>query len=215
MFTVTEYAREANLSTARVRALAASGQIPSKKIGNQWVILASPSERNKPRGRLLSQKSFDNLALLLEGIKQPLTPDEKRYTLRRAQKLKEQQIRWAEEHSLRSDETVKSYSVPSHALDKLTQVEGLVLTGTSHENTHVFGDILHAYIPLKKLRKVELIYQLQQAPLYQANVILRAVERSPIITMLKLICDLAYEKEARASTEAQRLLKGLLDGMYL
>lgn len=215
MLSVSEFAREANLSTARVRTLAASGQLLSKKLGNQWIILSSPAERVKLKGRPLSQHSFDDLALLLDNKERDLSSDRKRRARVRVSELGRQGMDWVERHIVRADETVKTYVTDSSTLKDLALLKDFAPTGTSNDSTHVFGGIIHAYVPLKKLRRVELVYQLREAPLSESNVVLRAVDVIPPMSTLRLVCDLAYERDVRATTEAARMLEGLLESVLV
>lgn len=210
MLTVAQYAQESGLSAARVRSLAASGRLPAHKLGRQWVLLSNPRERVFSQGRPLSQGSFDKLALFLEGQSEDLSPDDRRRAKERAEKIKEDKMAWVKAHARRPDELVKSYFLPSDSLEKISGLKEIEVTGSSHEKSRIFGNLLHAYVPRKKLRRLELIYGLQEVPLAQANLILRAVDFLPPVSRLRLICDLAYEKDPRADIEAQRLLEALL-----
>lgn len=212
MISVSEYAREANLSTARVRSLAASGQIPSKKLGHQWVILSAPHERFKPGGRLLSQRSLDALSWFLEGAEEALSPHEKSRAKLRSQQLRREKMAWVDKHLLRADERVKTYTVSPSVLGQISESNNVRLTGTSDESSHVFGSLLHAYIPAKKLRKIELVYNPKEVSLSEANLILRVVDSLPQMSKLRLICDLAFEQDPRAYAESRRMLGKLLEG---
>lgn len=210
MLTVAQYAQESGLSLARVRSLAASGRLPAQKLGRQWILLSHPRERVFSQGRPLSQGSFDKLALFLEGQSEDLSPDDRRRAKERAEKVRDKKMAWVKAHARRPDELVKSYFLPSDSLEKISGLKDIEVTGSSHEKSRVFGNLLHAYLPQKKLRRLELIYGLQEAPLAQANLILRAVDFLPPMSRLRLICDLAYEKDPRADLEAQKLLEALL-----
>lgn len=214
MLSVSEYAREANLSTARVRSLAASGQIPSKKLGHQWVILSPPHERFKPGGRLLSQRSLDALSWFLEGAEETLPPHEKNRARLRAQQLRREKMAWIDRHLLRAGERVKTYAVSPSVLGQISESGGVRPTGTSDENTHVFGSLLHAYVPAKKLRKIELVYSLKEVSLSEANLILRVVDSLPQMSKLRLICDLAFEQDPRAYAESRHMLEKFLEGDF-
>ncbi len=72
--------------------------------------------------------------------------------------------------------------------------------------------LLHAYIPAKKLRKIELVYNLTEVSFSEANLILRVVDSLPQMSKLRLICDLAFEQDPRAYAESRRMFGKLLEG---
>lgn len=215
MFSVSEFAQATNLSPARIRQLAAEGKLHAKKLGNQWIIKDQPQNHHSQNGRRLTQTSFDNIALLAGGDSQQLTPNQRRRAKERLKTLSQEKLQWAEKHTVRSNEIIKTYSASAKALQKLNHENYLTKTGTSSPKTHVFGDLLHAYIPTNKLRKTELIYDLKEIPLSQANVVLRVVAEMPSISILRLTCDLIYEQDPRANSEAEKLLQGFLESAVL
>lgn len=192
--------------------MAVTQQLKAQKLGGRWVIFDEPVPGKKATGRRLSQSSFDSLALSLEGIPQELTPDQRRHVKARIRKIRQEKIAWAESHVRRAQETIKTYSASPEVVQELSTLTEVLATGTSNRMTHVFGNMAHAYVPEKKLRKIELIYKLKEVPQQQANVIFRVVEHLPRVSKLRLVCDLIDEQDPRAYKEATRLLNELLEG---
>ncbi len=89
---VPEAARTLKLSSARVRVMAARGQLPAAKIGDRWLVERSGVEqrqRNKaPRGRRFTPRNAWALLLLASGEDAPELDPSVRSRLKRALALK-------------------------------------------------------------------------------------------------------------------------------
>ena len=164
---------------------------------------------------VISQESFDELALYFNGGGHLLAPDARRSAAERARILCAHGLDALQQYTHRTDMTVHYYTVGYDTSDLLrTGADALALTGARHELSGIKTPLIDAYILPKNLIKFAPSWGLEPAPSEQANVILREVSTLPRVLRLHVAADALHAYEAGAAGEsarkvAQRILSEL------
>jgi hypothetical protein len=167
---VVEAAHALGISPRRVRALAAAGQIPARRVGRTWIIGLDESVPPRPPGRRLSARSaWAVLGLGEEGLSRS-----------ERQRARERRGRLADlppEALVRRAEVRRLLAHPA-ALRRLEGDERIVLGGISaaaHHGADVLAvDRLEGYVRADDLADIERSYALRLPGQGEgANVVLR------------------------------------------
>ena len=164
---------------------------------------------------VISQESFDELALYFNGGGHLLAPDARRIAAERARILCACGLDSLRQYTHRTGMTVHYYMAPYDTSDLLrTGVDALALTGVRHELSGMKTPLIDAYILPEDLTKFAPSWGLEPAPSGRATVILRAVSTLPRVLRLHVAADVLHAYEAGAAGEsarkaAQRILSEL------
>lgn len=164
---------------------------------------------------VISQESFDELALYFNGGGHLLTPDARRSAAERARILCACGLDALRQYTHRTDMTMHYYTVGYDTSDLLrTGADALALTGVRHEFSGIKTPLIDAYILPSDLIKFAPSWGLEPAPPERANVILREVSALPRVLRLYVAADALHAYEAGAAGEsarkaAQRILSEL------
>jgi excisionase family DNA binding protein len=176
---IGEAAKSLKLSPARVRAMAAGGQIPAKKIGDRWLIERAAVEERRNRGahegRRFTAVNAWALLLLASGEEVEGIDSSVRSRLRRALRL-EGLEQLGPRLSLRAD--AASFKAHPGEISHLLKDPGLMLSGISAvgpvDLELVSGREADGYLSESELRKLVRNHALSPAE-GEGNVRLRVV----------------------------------------
>ena len=164
---------------------------------------------------VISQESFDELALYFNGGGHLLTSDARRSAAERARILCACGLDALQQYTQRTGMTARYYVAPYDTSDLLrTGADALALTGARHELSGMKTPLIDAYILPDDLIKFAPIWDLEPAPPERANVILREVSTLPRVLRLHVaadllhVCDIGVVDE-RAQERAERIMKEL------
>ena len=164
---------------------------------------------------VISQESFDELALYFNGGGHLLTPDARRIAAERARILCAYGIDTLRQYTHRTGMTMHYYVAPYDTSDLLrTGADALALTGVRHELSRIKTPLIDAYILSGDLTKFAPSWGLEPAPPTRANVILREVSALPRVLRLHVAADLLHTCDIGAVDEhvqeaAERIMKEL------
>ena len=164
---------------------------------------------------VISQESFDELALYFNGGGYLLTPNAHRIAAERACILCAHGLDALRQCTQRTGMTVHYYVAPYDTSDLLrTGADALALTGARHELLGMKTSLLDAYIPPSDLIKFAPNWGLEPAPPERANVILREVFTLPRVLRLHVAADLLHASDIGVAGEhaqeaAERIMKEL------
>ena len=154
---------------------------------------------------VISQESFDELALYFNGGGHLLTPDARRSAAERARILCAHGLDALQQYTHRTEMTVHYYVAPYDTSDLLrTGANALALTGARHELSRIKTSLIDAYILPDDLTKFVPSWGLEPAPLERANVILREVFALPRVLRLHVAADALHAYEAGVVGESAR-----------
>ena len=154
---------------------------------------------------VISQESFDELALYFNGGGNLLTPDARRSAAERARILCAHGLDALRQYTHRAEMTVHYYVAPYDTSDLLrTGADALALTGARHELSRIKTSLIDAYILPSDLTKFAPSWGLEPAPSERANVILREVSTLPRVLRLHVAADALHAYEAGAAGESAR-----------
>ncbi|OFR98504.1 hypothetical protein [Rothia sp. HMSC067H10] len=164
---------------------------------------------------VISQESFDELALYFNGGGHLLAPDARRIAAERARILCAHGLDALQQYTQRTGMTARYYVAPYDTSDLLrTGADALALTGARHELSGMKTPLIDAYILPSDLTKFAPNWILEPAPPERANVILREVSALPRVLRLHVaadllhVCDIGVVDE-RAQERAERIMKEL------
>ena len=164
---------------------------------------------------VISQESFDELALYFNGGGHLLAPDARRIAAERARILCAHGLDALQQYTQRTGMTARYYVAPYDTSDLLrTGADALALTGARHELSGMKTPLIDAYILPSDLIKFAPIWILEPAPPERANVILREVSALPRVLRLHVAADLLHAcdigvVDERAQERAERIMKEL------
>lgn len=164
---------------------------------------------------VISQESFNTLALYFNGGGHLLTPDARRIAAERARILCACGLDALRQYTHRTGMTMHYYVAPYDTSDLLrTGANALALTGARHELSRIKTSLIDAYILPDDLTKFAPSWGLESAPPEQANVILREVSTLPRVLRLHVAADLLHTCDIGAVDEhvqerAERIMKEL------
>ena len=164
---------------------------------------------------VISQESFDELALYFNGGGHLLAPDARHSAAERARILCTCGIDTLRQYTHRTGMTVHYYVAPYDTSDLLrTGANALTLTGARHELSRIKTSLIDAYILPDDLTKFAPNWGLEPAPPKRANVILREVSTLPRVLRLYVAADLLHAcdigvVDERAQERAESIMKEL------
>ena len=164
---------------------------------------------------VISQESFDELALYFNGGGHLLAPDARRIAAERARILCAHGLDALQQYTQRTGMTAHYYVAPYDTSDLLrTGADALALTGARHELSGMKTPLIDAYILPSDLTKFAPNWILEPAPPERANVILREVSALPRVLRLHVAADLLHAcdigvVDERAQERAERIMKEL------
>ena len=154
---------------------------------------------------VISQESFNTLALYFNGGGHLFTPDARHSAAERARILCACGVDALRQYTHRTDMTVHYYTVNYDTSDLLrTGANALALTGARHELSRIKTSLIDAYILPDDLTKFAPSWGLEPAPPERANVILREVSTLPRVLRLHVAADALHAYEAGAAGESAR-----------
>ena len=154
---------------------------------------------------VISQESFDELALYLNGGGHLLAPEAHRIAAERARILCACGLDALRQYTHRTGMTVHYYAAPYDTSDLLrTGADALALTGARHELSGMKTPLIDTYILPDDLTKFVPIWGLEPALPGRANVILREVSALPRVLRLHVAADALHVYEAGAAGESAR-----------
>ena len=181
LMAVADAARELEVYPSRIRSLIADGSLRAEKIAGRWLVDRSSvlARRRAPRaaGRPLAARNAWALLLDASGDELPANVGSVAlWRMRRAlaypglSAMRPGLARRAEDHRL--------WGLPGE-LRALRDEEDVVLSGSSAAGALglelAAPDTLDAYVPESRVQQLVRTHRLQEAPLLQTNVTLRAV----------------------------------------
>jgi excisionase family DNA binding protein len=220
LLSIGEAAERLDLSQARVRAMAASGQLPSRKVGSRWLLDATGVEVRRRsgghRGRPFSPANAWACLLLASGEKVPGIESGVRSRLRRSLILEGIE---GLEPRLRGRAEVHRFRSHPGEIAHLAKEPSLVRSGISAARALGFdlmgGREVDGYIPAGELEAIVEEHALE--PLDGgANVILRAVPDDAawrwiagrsFAPEVAVALDLAEEADSRSAQAGRRGLE--------
>jgi excisionase family DNA binding protein len=174
---VSEAARRLGVGEQRVRALAASGRLPARRLGHAWAIdSAAVDARRKGarRGRPLSARSAWALLLLLEGRSRDIEihRSERARAADRATRLAE-----LEPGALSARADVRSYFAHPAAVERIVRDDRIVVGGVTAAGHHhanlAGGGVIELYARRADASDIEREFALRPAASAEANLKLR------------------------------------------
>ncbi len=198
---------------SRVRALAAAGQLPGRKVGRQWVFAPSDLERwadkRRAPGRPLSPAASLGLLFELSGEPASWLDRVARWKVLHSQAANDPGLLVA--RSVRRAERIERRAHPSD-LPRILAEPGVVRSGLSavadHEIELVAPGAIELYVD--RARANDLIARYSLVPSSEPNVILHVVELQPalrdreVMPLGVAIVDLLESGEPRAVSAARR-----------
>ena len=164
---------------------------------------------------VISQESFNTLALYFNGGGHLLAPEARRSAAERARILCAYGIDALRQYTHRTGMTVHYYVAPYDTSDLLrTGANALALTGVRHELAGMKTSLIDAYILPSDLAKFAPSWGLEPAPSERANVILREVSALPRVLRLHVAADMLHAcdigvVDERAQEVAECIMKEL------
>ncbi|UZN03313.1 hypothetical protein [Cellulomonas sp. S1-8] len=213
---VSEAARAAKLSHARVGALVRSGRVPSRKVGNQHVILDPNALLAMPRraGRPMAPRMAWGLLLLADDQRPEWVSPGDLYRLKKhlARLASDPEPESLLQALVRNRAARHSYRAPQP--DALLRDDELVLSGVSDARAGMSaGSDVEAYVHEDDVRKVVRRHLLVEASDAHANVWLHS---SPLVpaspSRLQVAADLAEHGGPRERTRARDLIRTVVRG---
>ncbi len=201
---------------SRVRALAAAGQLPGRKVGRQWVFAASDLERwadrRHARGRPLSPAASLGLLFELSGEPAGWLDRVARWKVLHSQAASDLELLVA--RSVRRAERIERRAHPSD-LPRILAEPDVVRSGLSATSDHGIDLIAPGTIELyvDRARAGDLIVRYSLVPSSEPNVILHAIELGDalrdraVMPLGVAIVDLMESGEPRAVSAARRAWK--------
>lgn len=216
---IPEAARSLKLSPARVRVMAANGQLPAAKIGNRWVVERSAVEQRRKqkalRGRRFTPQNAWALAMLASGEDPPRLDPSVRSRLRRSLALEGLE---ALAPRLRDRSSVSTYTAHPGEIPYVLDDEALIRTGISAAGPLDLGLLpgqeADGYLAKSQLQSFITRHALSPSGL-DGNVRLRVVPDSvgrilgdrPIAPRAAIALDLADEPDPRSRAAGKKLLR--------
>jgi len=211
---VSEAARAAGLSHARVGQLVRSGEVQSRMVGNQHIIVDANALLSRPRrvGRPLSERSAWALLFIADGQRHDWMSPKDVYRARAH--LSRISVDPAPEVALqalvrnRAERLAFRAQEPSSLLDD----DELILSGLSDARAGMSaGSDVEAYVHVDDLRKIVRRHLLIESSDAQANVWLHVallVPASPL--RLQVAADLAEHGGPRERNRAREIIQRVL-----
>ena len=215
MQSVSDYAKNAGVSSRSVRARLERGSLRGEKFAGRWMVLDSPRNHRSLSGRKISMSSFNQLAAYIDDHTVAITPAARRRAKERAQVLAHTGLKALERYQERSGMKVHYFRADPSNLEKLRHESALQMTGVSHDISEVYSSFIDAYVKTWDLETMVYKYRLEpRLSVREANVLLREVEELPHIYSLHIALDLLDLRDARSRSEAERLLGKVLYEAY-
>lgn len=219
LVSVSDAAKRLGLSARRVRALAANGRVPARKVANRWFVEADRlGERRRSeaaRGRPFSVRHSLGLLFLASGDDPEwLSPYEKwrlrRYALPRVKDLLPR---------LRDRASVHSVQAPDSLVKRLANDPSFVRSGVSaadHHRANISGrSVLDGYYSERAFKNLVYRHALQPAPEAVANLIVRGIADDVVLSgrsfmpIAVVAADLADSVDARTRRAGMQMLRAL------
>lgn len=219
LVSVSDAAKRLGISARRVRQLAANGRVPAQKVANRWFVEVDRlSERGRSqgaRGRPFSAGHSLGLLYLASGEDAPWLSEYEKWRLRRYSlpRLKSVLPR------LRGRANVHPVHAPESVVKRLANDVDFVRSGVSaaeHHRADISGRaLLDGYYSERDFKDLVYRYALQPAPEAAANLIVRGIEDTSVLSgrrympVAVVAADLADSADARSKRAGARLLRSL------
>lgn len=220
LVSVSDAAQRLGISARRVRALAANGRVPARKIANRWFVEADRlSERGRSsgaRGRPFSAKHSLGLLYLASGEDAVWLSDYEKWRLRRYALPRLQSLL----PRLRGRANVHSVHAPESVVKRLASDANFVRSGVSAAEEHRADissrSVLDGYYSERDFNKLVYRYVLEPAAEAAANLIVRGIEddgalggrrHMPLAVVAADLADSADDRSRRAGVQLLRRLR--------
>ena len=176
----SELARRLGLDESRVRRLAASGKLPARKVGHDWLfeidLIGSEFSKDRSRGRPFSRESALGVLFLASGADAPwLTPAARSRLRRRLKDVAKMRPR------LRSRGERRLYSAPASLLRDLRKDQAFVQSGVSASERYgmriASQSALEGYADASLIDRLTHRYALERVGEREANLVVHVVPR--------------------------------------
>lgn len=223
---VAEAARELNVDPSRVRSLISNGLLRAEKISGRWLLDGSSVRARRrapvPPGRPLAARNAWALLLDASGDESPARVDSvASWRMRRA--LEHPGLSAMRPRLERRAVERRFWALPGE-LPALRDEDDAVLSGSSAAGELgldlVAPDTVDAYVPSSRVQQLVRSHALQEAPLVEANVTLRAVPDDAwmlagrnVAPEAAVALDLASYPDPRSSRVGLQLLRRYEHGL--
>lgn len=208
MLSVPEYAKGARMAESTVRLLAAQGKILAQQVGNRWVVNEWPRRAAGPRvGRPISSRSFDDVADLMDGAADQMSPDRRRRARERRARIEKLGLPEIGRLARRADLRIVSLRAPAEVVNRLLESVQDQLTGVSSPWSEVYGPIVDAYASEEFAASLVRGGDARAVARDDANIVLRVSKEASKVRRLHVIADLLEDSHARSRSEAKRLFE--------